>query len=116
MLQILIGLSLLLSVIALIHLVSGRPAGGLVIGMIFALTLALLVGLFAGIVGVAQPGNEVNRLTYISYLGAAVLAPPAGALWAAEERSRPGSAVYVAAGLLVAFLLVRSDQVWAAGV
>lgn len=116
LLQALIALSLLLSAIALVHLVWGRPAGGLVLGMVYLLTIALLVGLFSGIVAVAQPGNDVNRLTYIAYLGGALLAVPAGALWAAGERSRAGSAVYVGLGLLVAFLLVRSSQIWAAGV
>ena len=116
LLQVLIGLALLFSAIALVHLVLNRPAGGLVVGSVFLLTAALLVGLFVGIVAVAQPGNDVSRLTYIGYLGGALLAAPAGALWAAEERSRAGTAVYVAVGLVVAFLLVRSGQVWSAGV
>lgn len=116
LLQILIGLSLLLSAVALVPLVLNRPAGGAVIGMVFVLTIALLIGLFAGIVAVAQPGNDVNRWTYIGYLGAALLAVPGAALWAAEERSRAGTAIYVAVGLVVAFLLLRTGQIWAAGV
>lgn len=116
LLQILIGLSLLLSVTGLVPLVLNRPPGRAVIGMVFVVTIGLLVGLFAGIVAVSQPGNDVNRWTYIGYLGAALLAVPAAALWAADERSRAGSAIHVAAGLVVAFLLLRTGQIWAAGV
>jgi hypothetical protein len=116
LLNVLIGLGLLLSAAGLVHLVIGRPAGAVVLSLVFVLTIALLVGLFAGILALAEPGNDVNPVTYIGYLGGALLAPPAGAMWAADERSRAGSAVYVGVGLLVAFLLVRSAQVWAAGV
>lgn len=113
--QILIGLALLLALVALVHLVANRLPGGVLLIGVFALTIALLVGLFVGIVAVAQPGNDVNKLSYLGYLGIAVVTPPAASLWAAEERSRAGTAVYVAAGLLVAFLLFRAGQVWSAG-
>lgn len=113
--QILIGLALLFALVALGHLVADRVPGGLMLIGVFLLTIGLLVGLFVGIVAVAQPGNDVNKLSYLGYLGIAVVTPPAASLWAAEERTRAGTAVYVAAGLVVAFLLLRAGQVWSAG-
>ena len=51
------------------------------------------LGIDVGIVAVAQPGNDVNKLSYLGYLGIAVVTPPAASLWAAEERTRAGTAV-----------------------
>lgn len=51
--------------------------------------------------------------TFIGYLLTAVLLPPLAALLGWTERTRWGSAIVAAAGLIVAIMVVRLQQVWA---
>lgn len=112
---IVVGLSVLIAVVALVQVVLDRPVGGGLLLLLFALEGALFVQLFLGIVRLGDPGAaDVDKVTFIGYLGAALLVPPAAALWAVGERSRAGTAIYAAIGLVVPFLVLRLFQIWTA--
>lgn len=112
---VVVGLSVLIAVVALIQVALDRPVGGALLGLLFMLEGSLFVQLFLGIWSLGDPdAADVNRLTFIGYLGAALLVPPAAALWSAGERSRAGTAIYAAIGLVVPFLVLRLFQIWTA--
>lgn len=50
--------------------------------------------------------------TFVGYLLTAVLIPPLAALLGSAERTRWGSAIIAAAGLVVPVMVVRLQQVW----
>lgn len=73
--------------------------------------LAALVQLVVGVVALAG-GEPGEKLTFLGYLIGCVLLPPAAGLLALVERSRWGSAVVAAGGLILPVLVVRLQQVW----
>lgn len=81
--------------------------------------VVLLISLAQLVVGVvALAGGEHpagGAVTFVSYLAGCLLAPPAALLLALGERSRWGSAIIGAGGVLVAVLVLRLDQVWGRG-
>lgn len=58
---------------------------------------------------------EVSAVTFVGYLLTAVLLLPIGTFWAIGERSRWGNGVLAVSGLVVAVLVLRLQQIWAAG-
>lgn len=112
---LIVGVSALIALVALVQVAVNRLPGGLLLTLLFALEALLFVQLFVGIWKLGDPAHQdIDKLTFVGYLGAALLVPPAGALWAAGERSRAGTAIYVALGLLVPFLVLRLVQIWGA--
>lgn len=110
-----VGFAVVLGLVAVAQVVVDRPPGPALLWLMTGLEVTLIVLLFAGILRVPDGGPDLDRLTYVGYLGGLVLVPVGAGLWAAGERSRAGSAVYVLVGLLVPFLLLRAHQVWVAG-
>ncbi|MCP2339490.1 hypothetical protein [Actinomadura rupiterrae] len=53
-----------------------------------------------------------SSATFVGYLLAILLIPPAGAGWGLLERSRYGPGVIVVACLAVAIMIVRMNQIW----
>ena len=107
--------SLLLACWTVVLLIVNRPPGRALWWALGALEV-LVLGLLAG--GVVQMlGNDADlaRLEFVLYLlGAAALLPLAG-WWVREEKSRAAAGVLTVALLVLPIMVVRVQQVWAAG-
>ena len=88
-----------------------RPAGRshLVGGIV--VEIVALVQLVAGVVAMAD-GRPDDKAVFFFYLLGCVLLPPAAGFLALLERTRWGSAVVAAGGLLLPVLVVRLHQIW----
>ena len=112
---IVVALSVLIAVVALVQVALDRPVGGALLGLLFALEGALLVQLFYGIVQLGDPdASDVDKVTFIGYLGAALLVRPRPAVERRRALSRAGTAIYAVIGLVVPFLVLRLFQIWTA--
>jgi hypothetical protein len=77
---------------------------------VLEILLLVLVGLIvARLVGGGRPASLP---TLIGYLVAVPFVPVVAGFWGAMERSRWGPAVYAAAGLVAAVLMVRLHEIW----
>ena len=74
-----------------------------------ALLIAQAVVAFVKLSGGEGPDGTA---TFVGYLLGSLLIPVAGAGWGLLERTRWGSAVIVVAGVAVAVMVVRMDQLW----
>jgi hypothetical protein len=79
---------------------------------VLEILLLVLVGLIvARLVGGGRPASVA---TLIGYLIAMPIVPVVAGFWGAIERSRWGPAVYAAAGVVAAVLMVRLHEIWPA--
>jgi len=79
---------------------------------VLEILLLVLVGLIvARLVGGGRPASLA---TLIGYLIAMPIVPVVAGFWGAIERSRWGPAVYAAAGVVAAVLMVRLHEIWPA--
>ena len=79
---------------------------------VLEILLLVLVGLIvAKLAGGARPAGLA---TLIGYLIAMPIVPVVAGFWGAIERSRWGPAVYAAAGVVAAVLMVRLHEIWPA--
>lgn len=108
----LIVVSLAFAAVAAVHVVLDRPTGGLLLGIAALLELGLLAQAIIGIGQLISGNRDVNGAVFVGYLLATLLFLPLATLWALGERSRGGTAVLVVAGLVLAVLVVRVEQVW----
>jgi hypothetical protein len=79
------------------------------LGVLEILLLVLVGIIVARLVGGARPAGLA---TLIGYLIAMPIVPVVAGFWGAMERSRWGPAVYAAAGLVAAVLMVRLHEIW----
>ncbi|MBW8485627.1 hypothetical protein [Actinomadura parmotrematis] len=89
-----------------------RPMGWGDIAGAGAVEALLAVQLAVGSVKLAHGEGPAHPATFVGYLVAILLIPPAGVLWGLLERSRWGPTVIVVAGLAVAVMIVRMNQLW----
>jgi hypothetical protein len=97
---------------ALLMTALNRRVGlGLLVALgVLEILLLVLVGIIvARLVGGARPAGLA---TLIGYLIAMPIVPVVAGFWGAMERSRWGPAVYAAAGLVAAVLMVRLHEIW----
>lgn len=80
-----------------------------------AVEVLLLAQAVVSLVLLARGGTEAPAVLFVGYLLTAVLLLPVGALWAIGERSRWGNGVLALAGVVVAVLVLRLQQIWDAG-
>ena len=80
---------------------------GAIILEIFALALTA-----TAVVGLSDGHHNHDRATFIGYLIAFVIIPPAGVLLARLEPTRWGSVIITVVGLVEAILVVRLQQVF----
>lgn len=85
---------------------AGHLAG---LGVLEVLLIAQAVVGFVELSGGEGPDGPA---TFVGYLLGSLLIPVAGAGWGLLERSRWGSAVLVVAGVAVAVMIVRMNQLW----
>lgn len=109
------GLALLLALVAAAYVARDRLTDRWLLALAGVLEAGLVVQLVVGLAQLAGTGNDVSTATFVGYLLGLLAIPPASAVWALGEPSRAGTAVWVVAGLVVPFLLLRLDQIWAAG-
>ncbi len=79
-----------------------------------AVETLLLVQAVAAVVAMAGGTRPEDTPTFVSYLVAVLLVPPAGVLWARADPSRWGGTVLAVAGLGVAVMTWRLLQLWGA--
>ncbi|MEY9213916.1 hypothetical protein NI17_022335 [Thermobifida halotolerans] len=79
---------------------------------IAVLEVLLLVQLVLSIVLLVEGPRPNDTVTFVSYLAALVLIPPACAMWGLMERSRWGTAVIAFACLILPVMMVRLEQIW----
>src|SRR5687768_13243089 len=98
---------------SLVAAVRDRPMGRVDLVLLGVLEAVLVVQ--AVVAGTTLAGGEgpAETVTFVGYLLGVLLIPPAGAGWGLLERSRFGPAVIVVAGLSVAVMTVRMQQLWA---
>ncbi|XRQ13914.1 hypothetical protein ACN3XK_24430 [Actinomadura welshii] len=76
------------------------------------LEVLLVAQAVVGFVKLSGDEGPASPATFVGYLIGALLIPLAGAGWGLLERSRWGPGVLVVAGLGLAAMIVRMDQVW----
>lgn len=111
------GLSLALAAVATVYVAGDRLTDRWLLGLAGLLELGLVAQLVVGLAAVlgGPAGADVSVPTFLGYLVGLVVIPPASAFWALGEPSRAGTAVWVVAGLVVPFLLLRLDAIWSGG-
>jgi hypothetical protein len=104
--------ALLLAAWALYLVIRDRPPHtGLFAGVLVleALAVALVV---TAVVRLAGGHRTPDTATFIGYVAAFLVIPPAGLALARMEPTKWGSVIIVALGLVEAILVVRLQQVW----
>lgn len=83
------------------------------LGALALVELLVLVQAVVAVVLLVRGGRPDGVAAFLGYHVAAVLTLPAGAAWAVADRSRWSSVVLTVAGLTLAVLTVRMQQIWA---
>lgn len=109
------AVSLVLAAVAAVYVARDRLTDRWLLGLGGLLEAGLVAQLVVGIVRLATTDADVSGPTFVGYLLGLLLIVPASAFWALGEPSRAGTAVWVVAGLVVPFLLLRLDTIWSAG-
>lgn len=107
--------SLLLAGWALVLVIAGKAPGWglfLAIGLLEVLLVVLLVG---GLVQMGQEERDFARAEFVGYLIGIAAIPPIAMWWVKDESTRFASGVLLIVLLVVPFLVVRIQQVWAGG-
>ena len=95
-----------------VEAIRGRPAGIALLVVAAAAELVLLVAVGASVVALARGHDPASTATAIGYLVGVPFVVPVAAFLALAERSRWGSVVLGAGGLVLAVLAARLGQVW----
>ncbi|MEO3814555.1 hypothetical protein ABGB17_36625 [Sphaerisporangium sp. B11E5] len=109
---VLIGGSLLLAALCVITAVRDRPMGMVLLIGLGVLELGVLAQAVTGIVHVAGGEGPPETATFIGYLVAMIVIPPAAAVWSLAERTRWGPAVAAVACFAVPVMTGRLLQIW----
>ncbi len=91
----------------------GRVPGAVQVWSAAALELVVLAQIVVAVVQLLRGERPAEFATFLGYLVASVLVLPVAVVWAAAERSRWSSAVLGVAGLVLAVVVLRMQQVWA---
>lgn len=106
-----VGYTVLFTIVTLVLALRNRAAGRWTLIGTGLLLLLLLVQLVASIVVWGQ-SPETDGVLFFGYLLTALVLVPLAGAWAYAELSRWGPAVLAAAGVTVAVMIVRMDQIW----
>jgi hypothetical protein len=105
--------SLVLALWAIVLLIVNRPPNRPLlvgIGILEAMLIAFAVG---GMVQMLGTDREFARLEFVGYLLGIVAIPPLAVWWVRGEQSRAAAGVLLVVLLVVPFLVIRVQQVWA---
>ena len=109
------ALCLLSALWLVVLVVRDRTPDRLVLNALAVVEVGLILNMVLGIVRLTSEPNDVAAWEYIAYLVGALLIIPAGVVWSLGERTRGGTAVLLAAALLVPFMFLRLSDIWAMG-
>lgn len=104
--------ALMVAAYSLLTTVRNRPMDRLHLAGLAVVEALLVVQAVLGLIKVAGGEGPDGSATFVGYLLGILLIPPAGAFWGLLERSRWGPAVLVVAGLSVAVMIARMNQIW----
>ena len=108
------SVALLLAVLGGAATLARRRLGAVHLAVAAVLELLLLIQAGAATVAMIGGDRPADPPTFLSYLIAVLVVPPAGLLWARADSSRWGGAVLAVAGLVVAVMAWRLLQLWEA--
>ncbi len=109
------ALCLLSALWLVVLIVRDRTPDRFVLNALAVVEVGLVLNLILGIVRVTSEPGDVAVWEYVAYLVGVLLIIPAGVVWSLGERTRGGTAVLLAAALLVPFMFIRLADIWAAG-
>ncbi|WP_029090177.1 hypothetical protein [Brevibacterium album] len=109
--QALVGYSLVLTIVTLVLALRNRAAGRWTLIGTAAMLLLLLAQAVVSIVLWGQ-SPDTDGVLFFGYLLTAIVVVPLAGGWAYAELSRWGPAVLAVAGVTVAVMIVRMDQIW----
>ncbi|WP_018657829.1 hypothetical protein [Actinomadura flavalba] len=107
-----IVVALLAALVSAVTAFRNRPMGVADLVALGALEVLLIVQVVVGFVKLSGDGGPEDGATFVGYLLGVLLVPLAGAAWGLLERTRWGPTVIVVAGLAVAVMVVRMNQIW----
>ncbi|WP_067802775.1 hypothetical protein [Actinomadura formosensis] len=107
-----IVVALLVAAYALVAALRNRAMDAGHLAALGALEVLLIAQAVVGFVKLSGGEGPDGPATFVGYLLGSLLIPVAGAGWGLLERSRWGSAVLVVAGVAVAVMIVRMNQLW----
>jgi hypothetical protein len=99
---------------ALLMTALNRRVGFVLLAALGVLEILLLVLVSLIVARLVGGGRPASLATLIGYLIAMPIVPVVAGFWGAIERSRWGPAVYAAAGVVAAVLMVRLHEIWPA--
>ncbi len=108
---VLYAVTAVLTVWSIVDTIRNRPAGKMLLGVAALLLLLLIVQLVVSIVAFSST-HDVDPLLFFGYVITAILVMALAGFWAFAELSRWGPGVLAAAGLTVAVMIERMDQIW----
>ncbi|MFA1550910.1 hypothetical protein [Actinomadura chokoriensis] len=109
---VIIVVALLTAAYALVATLRNRAMDLGQVAALGVLEVLLIAQAVVGFGKLAGGGGPDGSATFAGYLAGSLLVPLAGAGWGLLERSRWGSAVIVVAGVAVAVMVVRLNQLW----
>lgn len=111
--DVVIGVSLFLALVSLLHVAFGRDVGALLLAGCAVLECLLVVLLVVGVSAMLATNRDLERATFVAYLVGLLVVPPVAVAWSRGERSRYGTGVLLAGLLIVPVMVFRVQQVWA---
>lgn len=108
---VLYSVTAVLAVWSIVETIRNRPAGRILLGIAAVLLVLLIVQLILGIAAFGST-HEVDPLLYFGYVVTAIVVMALAGFWAFAELSRWGPGVLAAAGLTVAVMIERMNQIW----
>lgn len=108
-----IVVSLLLALWSLVLVVVNRPPNAALVAAGLLLELLLVVFAVGGIIQMAGSDRDFARAEFVGYLVALAAIVPAALWWMRGETTRAASGVMAVVFLIVPFLVLRVQQVWA---
>ncbi|HJQ47839.1 MAG TPA: hypothetical protein VJ870_16220 [Amycolatopsis sp.] len=108
-----VGLAaLLVAVWAFVLAARNRDPGKPLLVGLAVVELLVIAQLVVGVVLLIGGGKPGNMATYLAYLIGSLVIIPVGALWALAERSRSSTMVLGVAGVAVAVMVLRLNEIW----